>query len=87
MVRSLADLARPTPNLERAAGGKHFGWCSPAEDFARAAVAAVGDGIELGLVEETQIAGLGQILAQQLIGVRPITRSPSQCPPSLGFST
>jgi hypothetical protein len=49
--------------------GECFGWCQPAQGLSRSPVEFVGDGVEVGLGVNRQVCGLGEVLAQQPVGV------------------
>lgn len=46
-----------------------LGWCHPAEGLSRAFVELGGDGVECCLVEGCEVAALGEVLAQEPVGV------------------
>jgi len=46
-----------------------LGWCHPPERLARAAVELGSDRVELLLGDPAKIAALGEVLAQQAVGV------------------
>jgi hypothetical protein len=49
--------------------GEHFSWCLIHQGLSGALVELASDGAEFGLTVERQIRSLGEILAQQAIGV------------------
>jgi hypothetical protein len=46
-----------------------LGGCLEAESLSRTAVELGGDGVQRGLVELAQVAALGEVLAEQAVGV------------------
>src|SRR5450759_4404579 len=49
--------------------GERLRWCHPAEGLSRASVELGGDGVEVRLGQAREVGTLGQVLAEQAVGV------------------
>ena len=49
--------------------GEHFSWCLVHQGFSWSLVELASDGAEFGLAVQGELGSLGQVLAQQAIGV------------------
>src|SRR4051795_1737765 len=66
-VSSRAVIRGLNPSTQRL--GEHLAWFQPAERLSRPAVELGGDGVEVGLVVGGEVGALGEVLAQEAVGV------------------